>query len=404
MDSLTQIALGAACGEVVLGRKIGNRAMLWGAIGGTIPDLDVLGNAFMDEVGALAFHRGISHSFFFAFLAPLLFSFLVHRLYSSDLYRQKWWKGMISVFSVLFIGLVLFIVWYITKTANGGTPSYSGLTVVALGGGLFTYWLIKNYFNKDLEAVQASRRDWYSLFFWSIFTHPILDSCTAYGTQLFQPFWDYRVAFNNISVADPIYTIWFLIFLTVAGFLTRRSPKRRIYTWLAIGLSSAYLLFTFYHKWRIDAIFERTLVTEQIDYKRYMAAPTILNNVLWSCTAEGDTAYYQGMYSFWDKEETVKDIRVIPKNHELLDKYRGTREVNTLTWFSNDYYNVEQQDDGSLRYNDLRYGSMTVEDNDFVFYFILKEDENGVLEVTQPRERDVKEGTLSAFWERIKGK
>ena len=41
MDSVTQIALGAAVGEAVLGRKIGNRAMLWGAIAGTLPDLDV---------------------------------------------------------------------------------------------------------------------------------------------------------------------------------------------------------------------------------------------------------------------------------------------------------------------------------------------------------------------------
>ena len=45
MDSLTQIVLGAACGELAAGKKIGNRALLWGAIGGTIPDLAVLSNS-----------------------------------------------------------------------------------------------------------------------------------------------------------------------------------------------------------------------------------------------------------------------------------------------------------------------------------------------------------------------
>ncbi|MFM8916554.1 MAG: metal-dependent hydrolase, partial [Bacteroidota bacterium] len=35
MDSLTQIVLGAAVGEVLLGKKLGNKAMLLGAIGGT---------------------------------------------------------------------------------------------------------------------------------------------------------------------------------------------------------------------------------------------------------------------------------------------------------------------------------------------------------------------------------
>ena len=41
MDSLTQIVLGGAIGELVARRKMGNRAVLWGAIAGTIPDLDV---------------------------------------------------------------------------------------------------------------------------------------------------------------------------------------------------------------------------------------------------------------------------------------------------------------------------------------------------------------------------
>lgn len=42
MDSLTQIALDAAVGETVLGQRVGRKAALWGAILGTLPDLDVL--------------------------------------------------------------------------------------------------------------------------------------------------------------------------------------------------------------------------------------------------------------------------------------------------------------------------------------------------------------------------
>ena len=41
MDSLTQIVLGGAIGELVAGRKMWNRAVLWGAIAGTFPDLVV---------------------------------------------------------------------------------------------------------------------------------------------------------------------------------------------------------------------------------------------------------------------------------------------------------------------------------------------------------------------------
>lgn len=42
MDSITQAALGAAVGEAVLGEKIGHKAAILVAIGGTIADLDVL--------------------------------------------------------------------------------------------------------------------------------------------------------------------------------------------------------------------------------------------------------------------------------------------------------------------------------------------------------------------------
>ena len=62
MDSLTQIVLGAAVGEAVLGKKVGNKAMLYGAVAGTIPDLDVLASYFTDTVTALALHRGFTHS------------------------------------------------------------------------------------------------------------------------------------------------------------------------------------------------------------------------------------------------------------------------------------------------------------------------------------------------------
>ena len=71
MDSLTQLTFGAACGEAVLGRKVGGRAIVWGAILGTLPDLDVfipLGGPVNDFV----YHRGFSHSLILlALLSPL---------------------------------------------------------------------------------------------------------------------------------------------------------------------------------------------------------------------------------------------------------------------------------------------------------------------------------------------
>jgi inner membrane protein len=77
VDSLTQIVLGAAVGEAVLGRKVGNKAMLYGAIAGTIPDLDVLANQFTDATRALEIHRGFTHSIVFSVVFAPFFGWLV---------------------------------------------------------------------------------------------------------------------------------------------------------------------------------------------------------------------------------------------------------------------------------------------------------------------------------------
>jgi inner membrane protein len=79
MDSLTQIVLGAAVGEVVLGKKVGNKAMLYGAIAGTIPDLDVFASYFTDTVTALSIHRGFTHSIVFSVLFAPIFGWIVSR-------------------------------------------------------------------------------------------------------------------------------------------------------------------------------------------------------------------------------------------------------------------------------------------------------------------------------------
>lgn len=77
MDSFTQIVLGAAVGEAALGRRVGNKAMLYGAIAGTIPDLDILSGYFVDTVTALEIHRGLTHSLLFAVLGGLFFGWFV---------------------------------------------------------------------------------------------------------------------------------------------------------------------------------------------------------------------------------------------------------------------------------------------------------------------------------------
>jgi inner membrane protein len=403
MDSLTQITLGAAVGEAVLGKKLGNRAMLWGAIGGTIPDLDVFANLVTDEMSAMAFHRAITHSFAFAFAAPLVLGYLLHKTYRRDKFWLHLGYAAVSLFVLLFLGTI-----FMPIPAVEVLKISSAVTATILFFPILTWLTISLRKNKPSIKPEVSWKSWSWLIFWAIFTHPLLDACTTYGTQLFQPFWDYRVAINNISVADPAYTLPFLLLVIAALLASRRYPLRSVLNYSGIAISSLYLLFTFYNKYKVDQVFKQSLADEGIQYERFMSSPTILNNVLWQGTAEGDTAFYNGFYSILDKEERVLAFTTIPKRQEIQDHYHDDRTLKILSWFSDGYWTMLERKDGSQQFVDLRFG--TFQDNDagepeFIFSFELEEEDGQLIATPQrdpPGNGDIG-SALQKLIERAKG-
>lgn len=393
MDSLTQVILGAAVGEAVLGKKIGHRAMVWGGFAGFLPDLDVAASFVTDEVTALAAHRGISHSIFFAVTFSAVIAWAVFQLYAKGIYQKKWFKIASSVSA---LGLLGFTLNLLTFRIGGAVNWPMAITTLVVSAGLILL-LNKVYYQKERPKVEASYKNWYWLFFWSIITHPLLDCFTTYGTQLFLPFTDFRVAFNVISVADPLYTVPFLICLIVAGIMTRGTNRRAITNWLGIGLSSAYMLFCVYHKFQMNRVFEAALAKENIAWNRYMTTPQILNNYLWQGVAETDDAYYQGYYTFMSDNEEIAVFNRFPKNNHLLEPYKDDPTLETLCWFSNNYCTATEREDGSLQFNDVRFGIMKpkIETNkDFIFKFVLTTKEDGSLDMHQSEDKPDISGDL----------
>ncbi|PNQ72772.1 metal-dependent hydrolase [Hanstruepera neustonica] len=339
MDSLTQIVLGAACGEVALGKKIGNKALLFGAIGGIIPDLDVYVGSWLygNEIDAMLFHRGFMHSMLFSVLGAFVFGWVTFKLYNT-------------------------------------------------GKRLHTTTLL----------------NWVWLYFLSLFTHPILDAFTPYGTQLFAPFSDYRVAFNNIAVVDPIYTVPFLICLIVMLFFKRNTRSRRIWLRLGLGISTGYLLFTFGNKLYIDSIFKSSLKAEGITYNRFFTQPTIFNNVLWYGVVDMGDSYYVAYYSLLDSSNRFSDWMRLPKVRDLspLDYKR----IERMAWFSNDYYSIYKMDGQYYRYNDLRYPlADKTNPNSSVFSFMLFKDKGSLnMKPFERSDANISEA-LSELWKRMLG-
>ncbi|NJC28436.1 metal-dependent hydrolase [Neolewinella antarctica] len=409
MDSLSQIILGAAVGEAVLGRKVGNRAMLWGGICGTLPDLDVFANAVTDPMSALAYHRAFTHSLPFALLAAPLVGLAIHRFYGGREGPVKGWPvfaALLAAFYALLTAGSLLMpieVYNIPVVTLVITAVFAGIFLVV--GGL--RWL-RGF--PDVMA-NASWKGWSWLAFAAIVTHPLLDCFTAYGTQFFQPFLASRVAWNTISVADPLYTIPFLILLVWARTRVQGTGARRKLNTAGLILSCGYLLLTTVNYFNVDSVMEHTLNERGINATEHVISPSILNNVLWSGTArtEGDV-YYFSQYSLFDRYRNFEPFIRIAGNHDLVAPYLEDRDMRILRWFTKDYYGVIPSDvAGKVQVNDLRYGLIAddpADPNSYIFSWQVDTTSRPVRVVQEsagPRE-GVKPGELlGRLWGRLKG-
>lgn len=330
MDSLTQIVLGAAVGEAVLGKKIGNKAMVLGAIAGTIPDLDVAAGFFTDTVSALEIHRGFSHSIVFAVVFGFLFAWMLSR----------WDK-------------------------------------------------------------RANLKEWFWFWFLCFVTHPLLDAHTTWGTQLFWPF-ETRLAYKNIFVIDPLYTLPFLIFLILAMLQKRGSLKRRRFNNLGLIVSSAYMVLTLILKGITYHKFQNELADQNIEYIGLQNKPSPFNTIMWTANVETEDSFLIGNYSFLDTQPVA--FHVHPKNHEALGNLINEDKIQRLINVAEGWYTITERD-GQLLFNDLRFGLMSVDpDTDkYAFSYILEIEDGELNIIEEPKDRSDAKKLLADLWKRIGG-
>jgi len=333
MDSLTQIVLGASVAEVALGKKIGNKAILWGAIAGTIPDLDVIAKLFTDIVTANEIHRGFSHSILFCLLASPLLGWLARKIHSK---------------------------------------------------------------------LDVSWKEWTNMMFWALVTHPMLDAHTTWGTQLFWPL-DIKVSYQNIFVADPLYTVPFLACVATAMFSKRTNPKRASINRLGIILSTSYMIVTLGLKGYTYFKFEDSLKAQNIDYNEISNRATPLNSLLWTANIDADSTYLIGYYSILDKSDDIHFSR-FNKNRNDYKKLMDEPLVKRLIKLCKGWYLIQKTETG-YSFIDMRFGKMSIDETipDFVFRYDLTY-ENGALKASQkqPEMKNIR-GMFSSLWNRIKG-
>lgn len=300
MDSVTQIALGAAVGEAVMGRKVGNRAILWGAIAGTLPDLDVF-IPLEDVVKEFTYHRAASHSLFVLALVTPLMVWLINRIHSRHREHTRRWA------------LMIYLVFA---------------------------------------------------------THVLLDSFTAYGTQIFWPFFKTPMTWSTIFIIDPLYTIPLLVGMIAALVMTRETPRGHRINHAGLVVSTLYLSWTLIAKFIVQNNIQDALDKQNISYKGVFTVPTPFNSLLWRAVVRDHSGYYEGYYSVLDEHNDIK-FSYYRSDEQLLAGLEEHWPVQRLKWFSKGFYAVNREQN-DIVISDLRMGMQP----NYVFSFKVAEISN----------------------------
>lgn len=305
MDTPTQALLGAAVGQAVFGRRLGPRAAWLGALGGALPDIDVLTGLMADPMSSWLYHRGITHSLFFAPLAGLTLGLIVHWL----------------------------------EKRRPEKP---------LGQG-------------ELERGSPQRRlALVGLFTLTVLSHPLLDLFTVYGTQLLAPFTNARYALNAVAVVDPAYSL-ILIAALLVGVVWRRKPKiPAAAAAIALLLSSGYLLWGLSINARAETLVARQLEQRGENDAEVRSYPTLFQLFLRRVVVRGEDEVRVGYFSAWswntdDIDWSRHDIPRDPRIDQLL----ASREGSIFNWFSMNQHLpriVEDDEGATIELADIRYG------------------------------------------------
>ena len=278
MDPISQAVLGASLSQTFAKNKASQlSAMTIGALAAMAPDLDIFIRSSVDPLLTLEFHRQFTHALIFIPLGALVCAIVFY----------------------FFINLVGF--W----RAN---------------------------LNRGLTFLQVY---WFS--FLGYATHGFLDANTSYGTQLLWPFSNERIAWNTISVVDPLFTLPILILIILS--VSRRTKR---YATIAFIYAMVYLSLGVFQHQRAEASLIELAQKRGHIIERMQVKPSFANRHVWKMLYEHNGYYYVDAVKFLlDKQifpgESIAKLNVDKDLAWLNKESQSAKDIERFRWFSDDY-------------------------------------------------------------------
>ncbi len=294
MDPVSQAGLGASLSQSFAGNTPKQTSALFiGALAGMSPDLDVFINSPDDPLLFLEYHRQFTHSLIFIPVGALLCALVFYPIVNVIWLRKKWPAAGLSFAQVYLFSFLAYA------------------------------------------------------------THGLLDACTSYGTQLFWPFSDYRVAWNIVSVIDPLFTLPVVVFILIAVLLNKAVYARIGFVYALLYLS----LGIFQYQRAENAAYELARArSHQIE--RLQLKPSFANRHVWKILYEYDGRYYvDAVKLLWDTKiipgTSIRKLDIKRDLPWLPGDSQQAKDIERFRWFSDDYLAISTKNKNLIM--DVRY-------------------------------------------------
>jgi inner membrane protein len=207
------------------------------------------------------------------------------------------------------------------------------LFFIPFGGvlcGLILYGLIGRRWNLSI---------WQSLLFCTLgyATHGLLDACTNYGTQLFWPFSDARIAWNSVSIIDPLFTLPILVGVMLASI--KQNP---VFARLAIVWAMLYLSLGIYQR-EVAITMGKELADERGHrLLRIDAKPSFANLLVWKTVYETSQRFYVDAVRLGFSKRvfvgsSIEKINISREFSWLDPNSQQAKDIERFRWFSDGY-------------------------------------------------------------------
>jgi inner membrane protein len=220
-------------------------------------------------------------------------------------------------------------------------------------------WLVSS-----LHGEKALFKRWLLALWLALFTHPILDWFTIYGTQLWQPFSDAPLGLGSMFIVDPLYTLPLLIGVIAA--LASKAAGLRWNAW-ALSFSCMYLAWSAMAQIHVHFVVRETLAARGITNAPFFATPAPLNTILWRVVVLRPGGFEEGYYSLFDKERRIQ-LDPFKSDDTLRDALKSNKDVQRLTAFTGGFVKLQEKN-GKALLSDLRMG----QEPGYVFTFAIAE-------------------------------